>query len=106
MNQTNRMKAKASKEATLGGGDAKWGLVCICAHWEMPNCSCFHLENERLLCLAGVCRQQGKGWSKRGAKPVTASQNPAEDFVITHLANAPLGRQALVLRGSKCLGFY
>lgn len=87
-------------------GDAKWGLVCICAHWEMPNCSFFHLENERLLCLAGVCRQQGKGWSKRGAKPVTASQNSAEDFVITHLANAPLGRQALVLRGSKCLGFY
>lgn len=53
VNQTNRMKAKASKEATLGGGDAKWGLVCICARWEMPNCSCFHLENERLLGLAG-----------------------------------------------------
>lgn len=45
-------EAKASKEATLGGGDAKWGLVCICARWEMPNCSCFHLENERLLLLA------------------------------------------------------
>lgn len=52
VNQTNRMKAKASKEATLAGGDAKWGLVCICARWEMPKCSCFHLGNERLLGLA------------------------------------------------------
>lgn len=34
-------------------GGCKMGLVCICARWEMPNCSCFHLENERLLGLAG-----------------------------------------------------
>lgn len=105
VNQTNRMKAKASKEATLGGGDAKWGLVCICARWEMPNCLCFHLGNESSWAwLLSRTRLQTAGWGLQQC--VTASQNLAEHFGITHLANAPLGRQALVLRGSKCLGVY
>lgn len=72
----------------------------------MPNCSCFHLENERLLGLAGKPDVFADSGVRAGAESATASQGSAEDFVITHLANAPLGRQELVLRGSKCLGFY
>lgn len=67
VNQTNRMKAKASKEATLGGGCKMGTCLYLCS-----------LGDAQLLVLSSgewkapgpgwwagcVCRQRGKGWSK------------------------------------------